>query len=257
MCKRKQRFVGALASAMIIAGATGVFAADFGGGDGAPTPWNSDNPWGELSTGVYYSQPSSEPVGYGGWASFLFSPQGDIWADGLLFKLDTGAGRYLVNGGAFDGDPVTYYSAAALIGYRQSLGESSVMQFFIGPDFNFTDHPDPTATPRGAEWGAKAALDFTFPLVDQVFFDFNGSISSIRTQYMAQGRIRVKASQELAIGPEVAAQGSDSYKLYRAGGFASVATTWGGVGGSAGYMWNGNGDPIGLYAGVGITVDFR
>jgi hypothetical protein len=245
-----------LASAVSFAGVTGALSAD-AGGDAAAPAWNTNNPWGELSTGVYYSQPSAEPVGYGGWASFLFSPQGDIWADGLLLKLDSGAGRYLYTSGIFVDAPVTYYSAAALVGYRQSIGESSVLQLFVGPDFNFTDHPDPTATPRGAEWGVKGALDFTVPIADPVFFDFNGSISSIRTQYMAQGRIRVKASRETSLGPEIAAQGSDNYQLYRAGAFAAMATEWGGVGGSAGYMWDRDFNPIGLYAGIGVTVDFR
>lgn len=211
--------------------------------------WSEKNPWAELNIGGYYSEPRNSGV-YGG---FLYSLNNDIWSQGLLVRVNAGHGEYPYRVNA----PVTYDAAGVLLGYRFNGDRGGHLTLFAGPDFIFTHQSDVRATPRGAEWGAKAIADMSVALAPNLGFDFYGSISSIRTLHFAQARITQTVAPGWKVGPEVASLADKNFQHFRAGGFIAMDPGKFNITFDGGYEFDEDRRGVGFYAGIGLSLRLR
>lgn len=103
---------------------------------------------------------------YGGYigGNYALNAQRDVWADGVVLRVDGFGGHYdyttmFVPGGRAN---VTYGGGDFMVGYRKVIPgffQTTTLTGYVGAEVQDHQNPDPTADVRGTEWGVKVIGD--------------------------------------------------------------------------------------------------
>ena len=171
----------------------------------------------------------------GGYTGAIVPLNDDLMFDGPLFRLDFLAGSYDSSSVAFGETEVDVVNGDLMLGYRTSLG-SGWLSGYVGPAFQMNNNPDPTAAVRGSEWGVKGLIEYHTSLTETFGFSGFATYSSPFSTAFILGKLSLRISNSVWIGPEVSAFWIDSYSDRRIGAFIAHDTRFGGVGLSVGYV---------------------
>jgi cellulose biosynthesis protein BcsS len=176
----------------------------------------------------------------GGYAGFVFSPQRDLWNNGVVLRGGAILGAYDYNGAApFNNEKVTTGSGEALVGYRWAIDSSQTRWFtaYVGGNLEGHDQPDPAALLRGTRFGVKGMVELIGPVAERLNFYGQASYSTAFDTYFAIGRLQYRFTDKIEFGPEVIALGDVAIDEMRAGAALTFATSFGNVILSGGYLW--------------------
>lgn len=201
--------------------------------------------WTGISAGPNYI------YGYLGAGFFI---TGNTRQGGVVARLGLGGGGYRTSGD--NAHEVVQYDANVMLGYRAHV-EGAVFAVYGGGDFNRHDNPDPGASPRGTEWGAKGLFEAYAPLGQSFYLAGYGTYSTAFETYSGDVKLAYRISEDFSLGPEGGAVGSAGFAQARAG-LAAAWTLRDGVelSGAAGAGWDLDDADMGFYGMVNLYAEF-
>lgn len=196
---------------------------------------------------------------YGGYIGAVKALNGDLWNEGLLFRIDGAAGSYRYRSSILG---YSYYvhtkSADVMIGYRAHVG-TGWLTGYVGPSFQDNDNKDPTARIRGTKWGVKGIAEYNVPLSDRFQASAFGTYATEYSTYFVMGRLgyNVNVAQDVWLGPEASLFGTRDYEDRRVGAFINIGTARGAIGISGGYLDARHSNDDGYYLNLNVSFAFN
>jgi hypothetical protein len=208
---------------------------------------------GELGIAAAWTGVSTGPKSVYAYAGTNVSLGTIAGVDGLLARVEVGSGLY-------DGDDnplgIPKYEASLLAGYRADLGRASA-SFYLGAAYSLHDDDDPDAAIRGAELGAKAAVELYLPATEAMYVAAFANYTTAFDTYHANIRAAYRLTEDVALGPAVAVLGSEEFDQIRFGAAAALDVfDYAELGLAAGYAFAEQDDETGLYFGLNVWKSF-
>lgn len=183
------------------------------------------------------NQPKGSWAYYGFLGTEIALNQTNLYADGLMLRLDSSAGQF----GPAPGKG-SFSATSMMLGYRWAVGPTqgdagpSFITLFAGPDFLYNTLPD-NFNVHGPYGGGKVGLAYQIngPVGGLDLYSLT-TYSTIQNAFSAYARPMYRFDTNLRIGPEVAFYNDRFYEEARLGGvFAYYMQPLGGT------LWLGGG----------------
>lgn len=176
-------------------------------------------PWLDIFGGV--------AVDRSGWfadAGFVAAFSKDLTKSGWLLRARGGGGHYSYNVAPGVAQGVDYQVGELMVGYQAFINQTRI-SLYLGANVENHNNPDPLATITGTKWGVKGQGEIFTSLSPNMYALLMGSYSTAFNSYFAMGKLGYKVTNNVSIGPEVAALGNDRFDAVRAGAFVGFDVT--------------------------------
>jgi hypothetical protein len=176
---------------------------------------------------------------------------------GWLFRIRGGGGHYEYNRAPGFVQGVDYAVGEVMLGYHVFVGRSRLTGY-LGANVEQHDNPDPGATVKGTEWGAKVQGEIFTDHTPHMYSFVLATYSTAYDSYFALGKVGFRWLPQFSVGPEAMALGNDRFDSTRAGGFVAFEVTRSSsVIFSGGYAWDTRRDSLNDHSGGYGTVHLR
>jgi hypothetical protein len=196
--------------------------------------------------------------GYFGGVAAL---NGNIDADGPLFRLSGGIGQYSYETSPGIRHGVGQQQGDVMLGYHATI-QTLHVSAFAGAEVQNHDNSDPNAVVRGTRAGAKGQLELFSKMNDRYLVFALGSYSTVYNAYYTKARFGYRIVDSAWFGPEASVHGNDRYDHGSTGAFIGYDLGFGEFSISGGYQWDlrlsapGIRNSDGPYGMAGFSVKF-
>lgn len=183
---------------------------------------NKDDEKESVTASEFYVGFDVERRAYDIFTGVTTAANGNMEKSGVLLRAEAEYSHFSYQSGDLGTVEGNQPSGSVLLGY-QWVRKNYTFAAFIGPDFeNVSLAPnDPAAKVKGFEAGAKVAGEFTAEDEGPLSLRIRGNYSTAFDSYWARIRTGYKI-HDFVVGPELTAEGDDSFNARKAGGFVSV-----------------------------------